>query len=55
MAGAAPYAILATGAGGLTGGYLGARLQPHLPIAVLRLLLAALAIALAALYLAEAA
>lgn len=41
------------GLGGLIGGYLGARLQPHLPENGLRLLLGALAIALAAVYLAQ--
>jgi hypothetical protein len=45
---------LACGLGGLFGGYLGARLQPHLPERQLRLLLGVLAIALAVLYLAEA-
>ena len=42
------------GAGGIAGGYLGARLQPRLPEKALRLLLAALAITLAALYLSQA-
>lgn len=37
---------LACGLGGLIGGYLGARLQPHLPETTLRLLLGALAAAL---------
>lgn len=46
---------LACGLGGLVGGYLGARLQPHLPERQLRLLLGGLAIALAVLYLIEAA
>ncbi|MBL7491523.1 sulfite exporter TauE/SafE family protein [Frankia sp. AgB1.9] len=46
---------LACGAGGLTGGYLGARLQTRLPNTALRLVLGGLAIALAALYLVEAA
>jgi hypothetical protein len=46
---------LACGLGGLVGGYLGARLQPHLPERQLRLLLGVLAVALAVLYLAEAA
>ena len=45
---------LACGLGGLIGGYLGARLQPHLPEASLRMLLGALATALAVLYLVEA-
>lgn len=70
IAGAGAYAILATttpgniaphwalgfacGAGGLVGGYLGARLQPHLPSTALRLLVGGLAVALAALYLAQA-
>ncbi|MFD3488775.1 sulfite exporter TauE/SafE family protein [Streptomyces sp. NPDC058665] len=44
---------IACGAGGLIGGYLGARLQPHLPETALRLLLGALATALGALYLAQ--
>ncbi|QHY96189.1 Sulfite exporter TauE/SafE [Streptomyces sp. S4.7] len=44
----------ACGAGGPIGGYLGARLQPHLPETALRLLLGALATALGALYLAQA-
>ncbi|MGW6216913.1 sulfite exporter TauE/SafE family protein [Streptomyces sp. NPDC055109] len=41
---------VACGLGGLIGGYLGARLQPHLPETVLRLLLGTLAAALGALY-----
>ncbi|WP_246268595.1 sulfite exporter TauE/SafE family protein [Acrocarpospora macrocephala] len=41
---------LVCGFGGLIGGYLGARLQPHLPETGLRLLLSALAIAVALLY-----
>ncbi|MGW6357783.1 sulfite exporter TauE/SafE family protein [Streptomyces sp. NPDC055092] len=41
---------LSCGAGGLVGGYLGARLQPRLPETALRLLLAALAVAVGALY-----
>ncbi|MFG2594308.1 sulfite exporter TauE/SafE family protein [Streptomyces sp. NPDC048438] len=41
---------LASGAGGLIGGYLGARLQPRLPETALRLLLGTLAAALGALY-----
>ncbi len=45
---------LACGLGGLAGGYLGARLQPRLPETGLRLLLGALAAALAVLYLVEA-
>ncbi|OJF10201.1 sulfite exporter TauE/SafE family protein [Couchioplanes caeruleus] len=69
VAGATTYGILALtssgdiaphwtlgllcGAGGLIGGYLGARLQPRLPEAALRLLLGALAIALAVLYLVQ--
>jgi len=44
---------LLCGAGGLIGGYLGARLQPRLPERALRLLLGVLATALAALYLAQ--
>ncbi|MFF8574021.1 sulfite exporter TauE/SafE family protein [Streptomyces sp. CA-100214] len=70
VAGAAAYAVLALaspgpvapdwwlglacGAGGLIGGYLGARLQPRLPETGLRLLLGALAAALGALYAAQA-
>ncbi|GGQ49363.1 sulfite exporter TauE/SafE family protein [Couchioplanes azureus] len=69
IAGAATYGILALtvtgeiaphwtlgllcGAGGLLGGYAGARVQPRLPEAALRLLLGTLAVALAALYLAQ--
>lgn len=45
---------LLCGAGGLIGGYLGARLQPHLPERALRLLLGTLATGLALLYLAQA-
>ncbi|MGI5378805.1 sulfite exporter TauE/SafE family protein [Streptomyces sp. CA-251387] len=41
---------LACGLGGLTGGYLGARLQPRLPERFLRLLLGTLAAAVGALY-----
>lgn len=46
---------LACGVGGLVGGYLGARLQPHVPDRLLRIFLGVLAIALAAVYLVEAA
>jgi uncharacterized membrane protein YfcA len=46
---------LLSGVGGLIGGYLGARLQPHVPERVLRLLLGILATALAALYALQAA
>ncbi|RZU54225.1 hypothetical protein EV385_6173 [Krasilnikovia cinnamomea] len=46
---------LACGLGGLIGGYLGARLQPHLPERGLRLLLGVLATGLAVLYLFQAA
>ncbi|MFD8005624.1 sulfite exporter TauE/SafE family protein [Streptomyces mirabilis] len=69
LAGAAAYAVLALaspgpvapdwwlgldcGLGGLIGGYLGARLQPHLPETALRLLLGTLAAALGALYAAQ--
>ncbi|MYS91743.1 MULTISPECIES: sulfite exporter TauE/SafE family protein [Streptomyces] len=45
---------LACGTGGLMGGYLGARLQPHLPDRALRLLLGTLATAVGALYAAQA-
>ncbi|WP_030957556.1 sulfite exporter TauE/SafE family protein [Streptomyces sp. NRRL S-378] len=41
---------LSCGAGGLIGGHLGARLQPHLPERALRLLLGGLATAVGALY-----
>ena len=41
---------LLCGVGGLAGGYLGARLQPRLPEKALRLMLAAVATALAVLY-----
>jgi uncharacterized membrane protein YfcA len=41
---------LSCGAGGLLGGYLGARLQPRLPETALRFLLAALATGVGALY-----
>ncbi|RST04977.1 sulfite exporter TauE/SafE family protein [Streptomyces sp. WAC05374] len=44
---------LACGLGGLVGGYLGARLQPHLPETALRFLLGTLAAALGALYAAQ--
>ncbi|MFF9066649.1 sulfite exporter TauE/SafE family protein [Streptomyces sp. NPDC014891] len=46
---------LACGAGGLVGGYLGARLQPRLPERALRLLLGTLAVALGGLYAVQAA
>jgi uncharacterized membrane protein YfcA len=46
---------LACGIGGLVGGYVGARLQPLMPETALRLLLGSLAIALAILYVVEAA
>ncbi|MGW1271734.1 TSUP family transporter [Streptomyces sp. NPDC002491] len=45
---------LACGLGGLGGGYLGARLQPRLPETALRLLLAALATGIGALYALQA-
>ncbi|MFJ2652046.1 TSUP family transporter [Streptomyces sp. NPDC087420] len=45
---------LACGAGGLLGGYLGARLQPHLPETALRLLLGTLAAALGIFYAVQA-
>ena len=69
LVGAAAYALLslvssgdvspdwwlgfACGIGGLMGGYLGARLQPHLRERALRLLLGTLAAALGALYAAQ--
>lgn len=43
------------GLGGLAGGYLGATLQPHLPERALRVLLGVLALALAGLYVLQAA
>lgn len=46
---------LICGAGGLIGGYTGALLQPRVPEKALRLLLAGVAIALAGLYIAQAA
>ncbi|MEU1125100.1 TSUP family transporter [Streptomyces sp. NPDC005899] len=70
VVGAATYALLSlaatgdvapewllgfsTGAGGLLGGYLGARLQPRLPETALRLLLGTLAAAVGALYAVQA-
>lgn len=45
---------LTAGVGGLIGGYLGARLQPHVPEYVLRVGLGTLAIATATLYLLQA-
>lgn len=45
---------LACGAGGLIGGYLGARLQPHVPETALRLLLGSLAAAIGGLYAVQA-
>jgi uncharacterized protein len=45
---------LSCGLGGLVGGYVGARLQPHLPEAVLRALLGTVAVGLAALYILQA-
>lgn len=70
IVGAATYAVLSLttsgdiapdwllgllcGLGGLFGGYLGARLQPRMPEVALRLLLGALAVGLAVLYLAQA-
>ncbi len=41
------------GAGGLAGGYLGARLQPRMPEALIRRLLGLMVIAVAARYLLE--
>jgi uncharacterized membrane protein YfcA len=71
VVGAATYVVLATiadgsisphwtvgiacGLGGLIGGYLGARLQGHVPDRTLRLLLGGLAVVIGALYLAQAA
>lgn len=46
---------LACGLGGLIGGYIGARLQARVPDQALRLLLSAIALALAVLYIAQAA
>lgn len=45
----------ACGVGGLIGGYLGARLQPHLPETGLRLLLGVLAVAIGIVYAVQAA
>lgn len=45
---------VACGLGGLVGGYLGARLQPHVPETGLRLLLGALAVGIGALYAIQA-
>ncbi|MBB2949114.1 hypothetical protein FB565_008919 [Actinoplanes lutulentus] len=69
IAGAATYGVLSlgtdgdiaphwtvgllSGLGGLIGGYLGARLQPYLPERALRLLLGAIATALAVVYLVQ--
>ncbi|MFE7127446.1 TSUP family transporter [Streptomyces sp. NPDC057617] len=47
------YLGLTCGVGGLAGGYLGARLHPHLPETALRLLLATLATGVGGLYAAE--
>ena len=44
---------IATGLGGLAGGFLGASLQPRIPERALRVLLGSMALALAALYLAQ--
>ncbi|MFF3558311.1 TSUP family transporter [Streptomyces tsukubensis] len=44
------YLGLACGLGGLIGGYLGARIQPHVPETALRLLLGTLAAAIGTLY-----
>ncbi|MFJ4836382.1 TSUP family transporter [Streptomyces sp. NPDC088747] len=44
---------LSCGAGGLLGGYLGARLQPHLPETALRCLLGSLATGIGALYVVQ--
>lgn len=46
---------ISCGLGGLVGGYVGARLQPHLPEALLRALLGTVAVGLAALYVLQAA
>ena len=70
MIGVAAYAVIAlstpgtiapdwslgvlTGIGGLLGGYTGARLQPHLPERLLRILLGLLATGLAAAYVVQA-
>ena len=45
---------IACGVGGLVGGYLGARLQPFVPEAVLRTLLGCLAVSVGSLYLIQA-
>jgi uncharacterized protein len=44
---------IACGLGGICGGYIGARVQPHVPERVLRLMLGAVAIAIAAMYLIQ--
>lgn len=44
---------LATGVGGLAGGWVGASVQPHLPERALRMLLGLLAVALAGAYVAQ--
>jgi uncharacterized membrane protein YfcA len=44
---------VASGIGGLIGGYVGARLQPHLPERALRILLGLLACGLAFAYIVE--
>jgi uncharacterized membrane protein YfcA len=44
---------IATGLGGLAGGWVGASLQPHIPERVLRTFLGVMALALAGLYLAQ--
>lgn len=45
---------IACGLGGLVGGYLGARLQPFVPEAALRMLLGCLAVSIGSLYLIQA-
>lgn len=44
---------VACGLGGLVGGYLGARVQPHVPEQALRLLLGCMAVSIGALYVAQ--
>jgi uncharacterized membrane protein YfcA len=46
---------ISCGVGGLVGSYVGARLQPHLPETLLRAMLGAVAVGLAALYILQAA
>ena len=47
--------LFRSGLGGLAGGWVGASMQPHVPERALRTLLGVLALALALLYLVQAA